>query len=70
MESLDDYNKRRRADHNLMRQAMTRQSPNGIACPTCGKELFDSNPNETLTSDPPQKRVHCNECHYSGFRVV
>jgi len=33
--------------------------PNGIACPKCGEELVDSQPNVTLTSMPPQKNVHC-----------
>ena len=70
MESLDEYNKRRRAEHDATRRAMNRGNPNGIACPTCGSELFDSTPYETMMSDPPQKRVHCNECRYSGLRVV
>jgi len=29
---------------------------NGIACPKCGSELFDSHPNAILTSNPPQKK--------------
>lgn len=69
METLDEYNNRRRADHDAMRRAMSNAKPNGIACPKCGKELFDSNPFETLMSDPPQKRVHCG-CGYGGNRVV
>ena len=30
---------------------------NGIACPKCGSELFDSHPNAILTSNPPQKNT-------------
>ena len=41
---------------------------NGIACPNCGAEMLDSNPMETLTSNPPQKRIHCSNCHYVGYR--
>lgn len=45
-------------------------SPNGLACPKCGSELLDSNPMETLASLPPQKRVHCAECDFTGYRVA
>ncbi len=43
---------------------------NGIACPKCGKELLDSNPMITLTSDPAQKNVHCSKCDYVGYRIA
>ena len=45
---------------------------NGIACPECGKELYDSNPMAILTSSPPQKNVHCSnkKCGYIGYRVA
>jgi len=43
---------------------------NGIACPKCGEELFDSNPMITLTSYPAQKKVHCSKCDYVGYRFV
>jgi len=42
--------------------------PNGIECPKCKEELMDSNPMMTLTSNPPQKNVHCPKCEYSGYR--
>lgn len=42
---------------------------NGIACPTCGAELYDSNPMELLTSLPPQVRIHC-KCGYTGTRIA
>ena len=69
MESLDEYNKRRRAEHAAIQSALSGVRPNGIACPECGKELYDTNPHEVLASLPPQKNVHC-ECGYSGYRVV
>jgi hypothetical protein len=37
----------------------------GVACPECGAELFYSNPDVVLTSDPPQKSVSCS-CLYRG----
>lgn len=42
---------------------------NGIACPNCGQELHDSDPNSTLMSNPPQKNVACDHCKYRGYRV-
>jgi len=42
--------------------------PNGIACPKCGEELFDSTPNIVLTSYPPQHNVNCPKCGYTGYR--
>ena len=43
---------------------------NGIACPSCGEELLDSNPNFTLDSAPPQKAIHCSGCGYMGYRIA
>jgi hypothetical protein len=43
--------------------------PNGIACPKCGNELMDTNPNATLTSYPAQKDIHC-DCGYKGYRIA
>lgn len=40
---------------------------NGHICPKCKGKLRDSYPNTILTSDPPQKNVHCSECDYIGF---
>lgn len=46
-----------------------RPQKNGIACPECGEELWDSNPMVTLTSHPAQKNTHC-DCGWSGYRIV
>lgn len=43
---------------------------NGIACPKCGAELYDSSPMTTLTSMPPKKNVHCSKCDYVGYRTA
>lgn len=69
METLDEYNKRRRDEHAAIQKILSNARPNGIACPECGKELYDSNPHEILASSPPQKNVRC-ECGYSGYRVA
>jgi hypothetical protein len=43
---------------------------NGIACPGCGEELFDSSPMVVLASFPAQKNVHCQKCNYLGYRIA
>jgi hypothetical protein len=45
---------------------------NGIACPKCGSELFDSQPNVILTSFPAQKNTKCSneKCDYNGYRFI
>lgn len=65
LESLGVYNNRRREAHGMAEHRRT-----GIACPSCGNELLDSDPHTTLASDPPQKRVHCSECDYIGCRLA
>jgi len=42
---------------------------NGIACPKCGEELYDSNPMVTLASYPPKKNIKCSKCDYVGYRL-
>lgn len=45
---------------------------NGIACPKCGSELFDSQPNGILNLNPAQKNIKClsKECNYIGYRFI
>jgi len=52
--------------------AMTDNNPilNGIACPKCGEELYDSNPMVTIISMPAKKNVHCSKCDYFGYRIA
>jgi hypothetical protein len=65
-------------EHNTMNTTFHRgllpQSPvlNGIACPKCGEELLDTQPNVTLSSMPPQKNVGCSsdKCDYTGYRIA
>ena len=69
MKTLEQHNKERMEAHEAMRRA-GEPHPNGIACPECGKELWDSNPMMTLASYPPKKNIHCPECGYSGYRIA
>jgi hypothetical protein len=46
-----------------------RPIPNGYACPKCKQELLDVNPNETLTTNPPKKKVSCSnkKCNFTDY---
>lgn len=62
--SLDDHNQERHNEFLISVQPYL----NGIACPKCGDELYDSNPNVALTSYPPKYNIHCSSCGYIGYR--
>jgi len=70
LKSLEEHN----AINSTFHWGMMGQSPvpNGIACPKCGAELLDTQPNVTLTSMPPQKNVGCSSenCDYTGYRIA
>lgn len=70
MKSLDEFNAEKRKLYEEHDTYFSRPRRNGIACPKCGKELWDSQPNMTLSSNPPQKNVACLACDYVGFRVA
>jgi len=68
LKNLDEYN----TEQNKWHWKLNSNEPilNGIACPKCGEELYDSNPMMTLTSMPPKKNVHCSKCDYVGYRIA
>lgn len=49
-------------------QDNSKPQKNNIECPKCKSELYDTNPNITLTSNPPKKEIHCDNCDYKGYR--
>ena len=61
LESLDEHNQRIIAKNSV-------QKSNGIMCPTCGKELFDTNSNMSLSTHPAKYAINCHNCTYIGFR--
>jgi transcription elongation factor Elf1 len=69
MKTLDEHNDERRRERESLRRAQD-PHPNGIECPECKAELWDSNPTMLLTSNPPQKNVHCPQCKWRGYRVA
>lgn len=68
LKTLTDHNRERYDAYVLMTSSFPMK--NGIACPQCGDELWDSDPLSTLTVSPPQKRTHCGGCSYTGTRLV
>lgn len=60
LQSLEDYNKQK------LNQYPKYPLLNGIACPKCGKEMYDRD-NLILTSNPPKKRVICLECGHNDY---
>lgn len=60
------------AERATMMASLNNPAPcrNGIACPECGTELFDSCPLMMLTSNPPKKTIHCEACDYRGYRTA
>ncbi len=57
-------------EHNnaVLERANPTTRGNGIECPNCKEELFDSSPNIALLSSPLQYQVHCIECNWKGTR--
>ncbi len=69
LKSLKDFNAKKRVWYNTIEEAKRKPRYNGIACPECGAELIDTNPNIVLTSNPPQKNIHCPNGDYRGYRL-
>jgi DNA-directed RNA polymerase subunit RPC12/RpoP len=61
LESLEDHNNRIVAKSAV-------QKANGIACPKCGEELFDTNSGVVFTSMPAKYAIECHKCDYIGYR--
>jgi hypothetical protein len=69
LKALDEHNAER-ISHTTQTSMWGNPTPNGIACPNCWEELYDSQPNVTLTPHPAQKNVHCEGCGYKGYRLA
>ena len=54
-------------DHAQLLEMHGLGTSNGLACPRCNNELYDSN-DEVKTSFPPMRDVHCPECKWRGYR--
>lgn len=69
LKTLSEHNSTAWAIHLI---DQNKPCPNGIACPNCGAELYDSQPMMTLTSNPPKKSIVCmnEKCGYIGYRIA
>ena len=63
---LKDFQKEQ--EERLWKYREVYPKPNGIACPECGAELYDSD-SVILTSYPPKRNINCSECEYTGTRI-
>ena len=70
LQSLESFNVERRKVYDSDWPRPSTSKSNGLACPKCGTELVDSSPNTVLTSNPPQKNVHCPTCEWKGYRIA
>jgi uncharacterized protein with PIN domain len=68
LKSLEEHNKQASNYHWAL--VSNQPHPNGIACPECGEELRDADPNMILASMPPKKSIYCPSCKYTGYRIV
>lgn len=68
MKTLEEYNFEQLSSY--LRLNSNTPVLNGIACPDCDEELYDSSPMTILTSNPPKKNVNCSKCGYVGYRIV
>jgi len=66
LKSLEAYNQERFEQYN----GISHPSHNGIACPKCGAELYDSNDGDVPKSYPPQRAVYCVKCDFRGLRFL
>lgn len=53
-------------EHNKRVTQVNETGGNGIACPNCGSELFDTG--LSLCCNPPLHKIFCRNCNYKGTR--
>ena len=65
LKTLEEHNK----ENSTMKLNLNSNTPskNGIACPVCGEELYDTKSHIQLLTYPPQYYIHC-DCGYKGTR--
>lgn len=69
MKTLKEHNEQR-SRILLHEEGSNNPALNGISCPQCSSELYDSAPWMMLASNPPQKNIHCGECGFTGYRIA
>lgn len=72
LKTLEQHDEEKRALYKRYEDEMRNGRLNGIACPKCGAELYDTNPRITLPSNPAKKHIDCRAdgCDYRGYRIA
>ena len=68
MKTLEEFNRIRAQIYDTTVKKVDFE--NGIECPQCKKELFDSCDGPLFLSDPPQRAIYCKQCGYTGYRIA
>lgn len=68
LKTLDQHEKEKSIVHTFVES--DKPKLNGIACPKCNAELFDSSPYLVLLSMPSKKNIHCSNCNFKGYRTA
>jgi uncharacterized protein with PIN domain len=68
--SLADYDDMVIDAYHVMMNKRVESRLNGIACPECGKELYDTTPHNIILDGHPNTNVNCSSCEYLGYRYV
>lgn len=65
--TVAEWNERALARRQAMKENV---GVRGLACSKCGVELVDTQPNWTLASSPPKKRLDCPACENIEYIYV
>lgn len=68
METLADHNAKVKKEY--VQSYIKNHENNGIKCPECVHILYDDPQTNILLTMPPQKKVFCINCNYSGYRFI
>jgi len=71
LKSLAEHNKKKSSE--FFERFKIKTKPNGFACPHCGKELEDVDGTTDTSMEtifPPQIKIKCLSCFYTGARYL
>jgi hypothetical protein len=71
LRSLEDFDAQQRPVHERLAAAESQQAaPNGIACPACGKECWESITQQQMLRAWARKVIYCRTCDWVGRRLL
>ena len=68
MKTLAEHDAEKMALYHQLQQ-VNQAYANGIACPACGRKLWDTSLPVIPTIYPQRKQVRCIACCYAGTRI-